>query len=140
MGDIAVKNGIAIPEHEIRITTSRAGGPGGQHVNKASTKITLHWNPSQSAALTDEQKERVLKNLESQLTFDGDLVIYNRSTRSQAQNKKLALDELAKRIRKALYIPKRRMKTKVPKEAKEKRIQAKKQRSEVKKLRSKKLF
>ncbi len=140
MFGIPVKNGIIIPEHEITITTSRAGGPGGQHVNKTSTKITLHWNPSNSQALTDEQKKRVLENLSNQLTNEGDLVIHNRSTRSQAQNKKLAFDELAKRMRKALHVPKRRMKTKVPKGVKEKRLQEKKQRSEVKKLRSKKDF
>ncbi len=137
---ISVKNGIIIPEHEITITTSRAGGPGGQHVNKTSTKITLHWNPANSHALTDEQKKRVLENLSNQLTNDGDLVIHNRSTRSQAQNKKLAFDELAKRVRKALYVPKRRMKTKISRGVKEKRLQEKKQRSEIKKLRSKKDF
>ncbi len=140
MNDIRVKNGIAIPEHEITITTSRAGGPGGQHVNKTSTKITLHWNPGNSQALTDEQKKRVLENLSNQLTNEGNLVIHNRSTRSQAQNKKLAFDELAKRVRKALYVPKRRMKTKISKGVKEKRLQEKKQRSEIKKLRSKKDF
>jgi len=136
---IPIKNDIAIPENEITITTSRAGGPGGQHVNKTSTKVTLRWNPVNSQALTEEQKKRVLENLSKQLTTEGDLVIYNRSTRSQVQNKKLAFDELAKRIRKALHVPRRRMKTKISKGVKEKRLQEKKQRGEVKKLRSKKI-
>lgn len=140
MSDIPVKNGIAIPEHELTISTSRAGGPGGQHVNKASTKVTIHWNPAQSNTLTDEQKKRIIENLQHQLTTDGDLVIHNRETRSQAQNKQLAFDELAKRVRKALHVPKRRMKTKVSKTVKEKRLQEKKQRSEIKKLRSKKIM
>jgi len=135
---IPIKNGLLIPEHEVTVTTSRAGGPGGQHVNKASTKVTLHWNPSKSSALTPEQKERVIANISNMLTTEGDLVIHNSSTRSQLQNKKLAFDELAKKIRKALHVPKRRMKTKISKGVKEKRLQEKKQRSEVKKLRSKK--
>lgn len=138
--NIEIKPGIAIPEHEVTITTSRAGGPGGQHVNKADTKVTLHWKPEKSNALTPEQKDRILMNLKNQLTTDGDLVVHNRTTRSQAQNKKLAFDELAKKIRKALHVPKRRMKTKVPQGAQEKRLQEKRQRSEVKKLRSKKII
>ena len=139
MTDIPIKNGIIIPEKELTITTSRAGGPGGQHVNKANTKITIHWNPIESAALTYEQKELIIKNLSHQLTTDGILVLHNRSTRSQAQNKQLAYDELAKRLRKALHVPKKRMKTKPSFGTKEKRLKVKKQRSEIKKLRGKKI-
>ena len=57
--DIAIQNGIIIPGHELEITTSRAGGPGGQHVNKASTRITLRWNIPNTTALSDAQKARV---------------------------------------------------------------------------------
>ncbi len=135
--DVVVKNGVVIPGHEIEITASGAGGPGGQHVNKAATKITVRWNVNNTKALTDIQKERVLKNLESRLTADGDLVISNSSTRSQVQNKKKALEILAKTVKKALYVPKRRMKTRIPKEKKEARLQEKKRRAEVKKMRGK---
>lgn len=137
--DIAIKNGIVIPDHEIEIATSRAGGPGGQHVNKTSTRITVRWNVKNTAALSDELKERVLQNLQSKLTTDGDLIIHNSASRSQLQNKQMALNQLAQEIRKALFVPKKRMKTKVSKSVKESRLQTKNQRSTIKKMRSKKI-
>jgi len=138
--DVPIKNGIVIPEHELEITTSRAGGPGGQHVNKTDTKITIRWNISRTTALTDEQKSRVLENLQSRLTSEGDLIITNNETRSQLQNKKFALDQLARDIRKALHVPKKRMATRVPKAKKESRLQAKSHRGVIKHMRSKKDF
>lgn len=136
--DISLKNGIIIPESELEITTSRAGGPGGQYVNKTSSRITLRWNIPNTNVLTDEQKARVINNLQSQLTTDGDLIIHNSATRSQEQNKEAALELLAEKIRKALFIPKKRMKTKVSKSIKEGRLQSKKQRGVIKKMRSQK--
>lgn len=136
--DLHVKNGITIPEHEIEITTSRAGGPGGQHVNRTESRITIRWNVKNTKALNDEQKERVLKNLETRLTTEGDLIVSNKSTRSQTQNKENALAILAQLVSKALFVPKKRMATRIPKAAKEKRFQAKKHRGEIKKMRSKK--
>ena len=59
MKDLAVKNGVVIPEHELEITASRSGGPGGQHVNKTSTRITVRWNVRKTSALSDEQKEQI---------------------------------------------------------------------------------
>lgn len=134
--DLPIKNSIVIPDHELEITASRSGGPGGQHVNKTSTRITVRWNVRQTTALSDTQKERVLQKLASRLTIDGDLIISNSTSRSQQQNKELALERLADTIRKALYIPKRRMKTRVPKKAKEARLKAKTYRSTIKKMRS----
>lgn len=135
--DIPIKNGIIIPEHELEISSSRSGGAGGQHVNKTSTKITLRWNVKKSSALNDEQKQRILQKLSSQITADGDLIIHSSSTRSQDQNKKMALIRLAQLISKALYVPKKRMATRVSKGAKEARLEEKSHRSEIKKLRSK---
>lgn len=137
--DVPVKNGLVIPEYELEITTSRAGGPGGQHVNKTDTRITVRWNVKTTTVLTDEQKNRVLLNLASRLTEDGDLIIHNNETRSQVQNKKLALDQLAREVRKALHVPKKRMKTHISKSAKESRLQAKAHRGTIKQMRSKKL-
>ncbi len=136
--DVHVKNGITIPEHELEISASRSGGAGGQHVNKTSTRITIRWNVKQTAALTEEQKARVLLHLAARLTSDGDLIIHNSQSRSQQQNKEQALANLAQIIRKALYVPKKRMQTRIPKEAKKARIESKRRHGEIKKMRSKK--
>lgn len=136
--DLLIKNGIIIPGHELEITASRAGGPGGQHVNKASTRITVRWNVNNTAALNDVQKQRVLNKLQSGLTKEGDLIVSSGSERSQQQNKKVALKILKDKLINALRVPKKRMKTKLPKGAKEARLQSKKKHGALKKLRSKK--
>jgi ribosome-associated protein len=136
--DLHIKNGITIPSNELEITASRAGGPGGQHVNKSSTRITIRWNVPKSSALTPEQKTRLLTNLQSQLTSEGDLIIHNSASRSQAQNKEMALSRLAQLIRKGLYVPKKRIATETPEARKEERLAQKTQRSRIKKLRSRK--
>lgn len=137
--ELRVRNGITIPAHELEITASRAGGPGGQHVNKSSTRITVRWNVTKTTALTEEQKTRVLANLQSQLTSEGDLIIHNSASRSQAQNKEMALSRLAQLIRKALHVPKKRIATEIPEGRKEARLAKKTHRSTIKKLRSKKI-
>ena len=137
--DVPIKNSIVIPDNELEITASRAGGPGGQHVNKTDSRITVRWNVKNSLALTDEQKERVMKNLQTRLTTEGDLIIHRGTSRSQQQNKKMALAQLAQEVRKALHIPKKRMPTKISKAKIESRLQAKKSRSTIKKMRSKKI-
>lgn len=136
--DVPVKNGIVIPEHELEISTSRAGGPGGQYVNKTDTRITIRWNIKNTIALNEIQKSRVLQNLAPRLTEDGDLILHNNETRSQLQNKKLALMLLANEIRRALHVPKKRIATHISKAKKEARLQTKSHRGTVKQLRSKK--
>ena len=138
--DLFIKNGITIPEHELEITASRSGGAGGQHVNKTDTKITVRWNINSSSVLADEQKQRVLEKLSSRVTENGDLIVHNSESRSQAQNKKNALNNLAAIIRDALHVQKRRIATKISKALKEARLKNKARRSETKRMRSKKIF
>jgi len=133
--DLPIKNGIIIPGNELEITASRAGGPGGQHVNKTSTAVTIRWNVKKTQALNEIQKDRVITKLQSRLTSEGDLIVRNSSSRSQQQNKEEALKQLASIIRKALHVPKRRMATRVPTAVQEERLRAKAQRSRVKELR-----
>jgi ribosome-associated protein len=133
--DVPVKNGIIIPDHEIEITTSRAGGPGGQHVNRTDTRITVRWNVQKTQALNEFQKARVLQNLQTRLTGEGDLIIHDSSSRSQQQNKEAALRRLAIEVSKALYVPKKRMATRVPNAVKKSRLESKKQRGALKKMR-----
>ena len=136
--DVPIKNGIVISGSELEITASRAGGPGGQHVNKTDTRITIRWNVKKTSALNETQKERVIKNLQARLTKEGDFIVHSGASRSQQQNKKVALTLLAQEIRKALRVPKKRMATRTPKAVKESRLQTKARRSAIKKMRSKK--
>ena len=138
--DVHVKNGIVIPSNELDITASRAGGPGGQHVNKTDTRITIRWNVINTIALDESQKDHVLQNLQSRLTSDGDFIIHNSASRSQQQNKENALIQLAKEIRNALYVRKKRMATRISKSTKESRLRTKSHRSDIKKMRSSKSY
>ena len=138
--DLHIKNGISIPEDELLITASRSGGAGGQHVNKTSSRITVQWNVRTTRALTEEQRQRVLEKLSSELSNEGEVTVHHSSSRSQFQNKKSALDNLADKIRRALHVPKKRLKTGVSKGAKEKRLQSKRLHGAIKKMRSKKDF
>ena len=134
-----VIDSLVIPENELEITTSRAGGPGGQHVNKTDSRITVRWNVPNSQALDPIQKERVLANLQARLTTEGDLIIHNSESRSQQTNKENALNQLAGIVRKALHVPKKRRPTRMSKSAKAKRVDAKTHRGDIKKMRSGKI-
>lgn len=136
--DVFVQEGIIIPAHELEISTSRSGGAGGQHVNKTDTRITIRWNILTTQALSDEQKQRVMLKLAGRITTEGELIINNSQTRSQDQNRRLALANLAHAIAKALHVAKKRRPTRVSKSAQETRLQEKSQRSNIKKMRSKK--
>lgn len=138
--DIYIKHGITIPADELIVTASRSGGAGGQHVNKTSSRITVQWNVRTTRALSEDQKQRVIAKLQSELSNDGEVTIHHSSSRSQFQNKKAALDHLADKIRRALHVPKKRLATGVSKGAKEKRLQSKRIHSTIKKMRSKKNF
>ncbi len=137
--DLFIKNNITIPEHELEITASRSGGAGGQHVNKTDTKITIRWNVKSSSALSDEQKQIILEKLQSRITEDGDLIVHNSESRSQQQNKKNALNNLAAIIRGALHVQKKRIATNVSKALKEARLKSKAHRSSIKQMRNKKI-
>lgn len=138
--DLPVKNGIIIPGRELEVTASKSGGPGGQHANKTSTKITIRWNIINTTALNEAQKERVLQKLQARLTSEGDLIIHNSASRSQQQNREMALARLVQEIRKALHVPKKRMATRVSQGAKEARLQTKTHRGAIKKMRNKRIF
>jgi ribosome-associated protein len=137
--DLLVKGGILIFGHELEVVASRASGPGGQHVNKTSTRITVRWNVPTTKALSAMQKERILQKLAGRLTNEGDIIIHSSSSRSQRQNKEDALGRLSNTVYKALHVQKKRMKTRVPRSAKEARLKSKSHRGQVKKLRSKKI-
>lgn len=127
----------SIPLDEIEVKATRSGGPGGQHVNVTSTRVEVRWNPARSRALTDEEKERVLARLGTRLDRRGWLRIAASDTRSQRQNRDLALQRLASAVAGALKVPKKRRPTKPTAASREQRLTIKRRRSEIKRQRGK---
>jgi len=133
---IEVMEGISIPESELSFAASRSGGPGGQNVNKVSTKITLSFDVDRSAALSDDQKRRIAEKLATRINNDGILQVVSQRTRSQEMNRADAVERFAELLRKALTPRRARFKTRLPRAAKEQRLQEKKKRSVKKQART----
>jgi ribosome-associated protein len=120
-----VRPGLAIPAAELRETASRAGGPGGQRVNKASTRVSLHWSVARSAALTEAQRARLTLRLAGRLTRDGELAVHASDERSRARNRALARERLAALVRGALAVRRPRRPTKPTSGSRERRLASK---------------
>jgi ribosome-associated protein len=122
---------------ELEFSASRSSGPGGQNVNKVSTKISMRFDVRNSVKLTPEQKEVLLNKWASRLTKEGELLLHAQEKRSQLQNKEEVLVKLENLLVKAFTVKKARKATKPSKAAKRKRIDDKKQRGEKKQWRQK---
>ncbi len=117
---------------ELTFTTSRSSGPGGQHVNKLETRVTLKFKPSASYVLTEEEKAHLLLKWANLLTNEGFFVIHAEKHRTQLRNKEEVIGKFRKAIVKAFTIPKPRKATKPGKAAVRKRLENKKKLSEKK--------
>jgi ribosome-associated protein len=124
-------------QNEIKYQTSRSSGPGGQHVNKTESKVELYWNLEESQALSDYQRNILRGKLGKKLTSEGVLIMYSQQTRSQIRNKELVTERFQVLIERLLTPPKKRRATKPTRASVERRIKAKKQRSEKKRGRGK---
>lgn len=124
-----------VPETELEFRASRAGGPGGQHVNKASTRIEVLWDVVRSPSVDDEQRRRILAGLASRIDAAGVLRVVAAERRSQLRNRQAALERLQALVDRALYRPPTRKPTRPPRAAKERRIKHKRHRSKAKQLR-----
>jgi len=134
---IRIRDGLAIPESEITFTASRSGGPGGQNVNKVSSRVTLSFDVPASTALSEEQKRKITGRLATRINKDGVLRIVSQKTRSQDMNRNDALERFSDLLRGALTEQRSRIKTRVPAGAKERRIEEKRKRTLIKQKRSK---
>lgn len=126
---------LAVPRSELGYRATRAGGPGGQHVNTSATRIELTWNVAESAALDEAQRERVLRKLAPRIDAAGNLRLTASGSRSQHQNRQAVTERLARLLEDALRVEKPRRKTRPTRASREKRLKSKRRRSEVKQRR-----
>jgi ribosome-associated protein len=134
---IHVMDGVLIPENEIRITASRSGGPGGQNVNKVSSKVTLSFDVRGSGVLSEEQKLKIIGRLATRISKEGILQVVSQRTRSQELNRLDALARFSELLRRALTPQMPRIKTRVSEAAKQRRVDEKRKHSLTKQKRSK---
>ena len=118
-----------IPLAEIELRFSRSSGPGGQHAQKSETRVEAVFDVEASESLTDEQKRRVVERAGAVLQAIA------QDERSQARNRELALERLAAQLREALRVRRRRVATEPTTAAKERRLEEKRRRSQLKHLR-----
>src|SRR3954463_7928754 len=128
---LKITDTLAIDDHEIDERFVRASGPGGQHVNKVSTAVELRFNIGASS-LPAEIKERLRSLAGNRLTSDDVLLIDSREHRAQTQNREAARARLVALLQHAAKRPKKRRPTRPGKAAREKRLDAKKHRGEIK--------
>lgn len=131
---IEITPSFAIEESELQFAFVRSSGPGGQNVNKVATAAQLRFDVNHSS-LPDEVKKRLRKIAGNRITGEGELLIEAKKFRTQEQNREDALNRFVRLVQQAFEKPKIRTKTKPTQASKEKRIQEKKQRGEIKRIR-----
>ena len=132
---IHITRNIALDESEIQIEFTRASGPGGQNVNKVATAARLRFDVRHSPSLPDDVRQRLIRLAGQRVTADGVLVIEARRFRTQERNHQDALDRLVALIRQAAAKPTRRRKTQPTLASRQRRLENKRRRSQIKRLR-----
>ncbi len=127
--DLIVTRSVKIPRHELQVSFSASGGPGGQHANKAATRVELRFDVADSSALSPGQRQRVIDRLGDEVRVVVD------DERSQLRNRALAEERLVARLQSALHVERPRRPTRPTKGSKKRRLEAKQRRGEIKRQR-----
>ncbi len=134
---LRINHEVSIPFSELRFRFSRSSGPGGQHVQKSSTRVELLFDVRNSPSLSEEQKERLLTRLGGKIDSAGVLHLVSQSERSQWRNREEVVARFRALVQRALAARKRRRATRPSAAARERRLREKRRRSEIKKGRGK---
>ena len=135
MSGIQINRSLIVPDQEVEYRFTTSGGPGGQHANKAATRVELNWNVNTSAVLGPRQRQRILGALRNRIDKEGNLRLTSDRHRSQMQNRNDVTDRFRRLVHDALIPPKQRVRTGPSRAAKERRLQEKKRRSATKQAR-----
>ncbi len=135
METVEINPDLKIPIEELSFSAVRSSGPGGQNVNKVSTKVRLEFDVEKSPSLNDEQKELIKKRLPGRISGEGILRVSSQKTRQQASNREDVIRRFAGMIAGALQERKVRKKTRVPKTSRKERLEEKKKRGFLKQSR-----
>ena len=134
---VRINDKVSIPLSELSFRFSRSSGPGGQHVQKSSTRVELLFDVANSPSLSDAQRSRVLKRLAGYIDTTGVLHLTSQSERSQLRNREAVISRFKSMMREALKRRKRRRPTRPTAQSRERRLRKKKEHSQIKKGRSK---
>lgn len=133
--DLYVGRGLVIPAAELRETASRSSGPGGQHVNKSNTRVTLRWNVDETALLSPAERARLRRRLDTRITLAGELIVHAQAHRQRSRNRELARERLAELVREGLATRRSRVATRPTRSSKRRVLTTKRRRGDLKRQR-----
>ena len=135
-GQLVVDSRVSIPLGEFDFEYMRSSGPGGQKVNKTSTKVRLRWPVLSSQSIDEGLRQRIQETFRTRITADGEFLVTSQRTRDREANRSDCLEKLAEMIRQVSAPPRKRRPTRPTRASKERRLKQKKQRSRQKQMRT----